>query len=119
MAAFLKEMLYSLALMFLNNVCLRYSPWPWVLSTIGIGSLTYGEVILDTNFYLSHDSAKFLHLRIYHVNYDCYYHNTLKPKLSLVAKVTTAEAQGNAEYLDIFDIYWLDAAPRRPKRIHG
>lgn len=85
---------------------------PSALKTLAIGASTYGNVRMGASHYAPNNVSNFLQLRIYHVNYDCRYQNSLSPKLHLIARGTAADAWGNAENLDIFTLYWLDGAPR-------
>ena len=78
-----------------------------VLKTLGIGASTYGKVRLGMDHYAL-DTSTFLQLRIYNVNYDCRYRNSVSPKLHLIGRGTPADAWGDADNLDIFTLYWLD-----------
>lgn len=82
-----------------------------VLKTLAIGASTYGNVRVGTSHFTPNKASMFFQLRIYHVNYDCQYRNSLSPKLHLIARGTPADACGDAEHLDIFTMYWLDGAP--------
>lgn len=84
-----------------------------VLKTLAIGASTYANVRMGVSHYAPNNVSTFLQLRIYHVNYDCRYQNSLSPKLHLIVRGTPADACGNAENLDIFTLYWLDGAPRK------
>ena len=83
-----------------------------VLKTLAIGASTYGNVRTGMNHYIPTTVSTFLQLRIYHVNYDCRYRNSVSPKLHLIARGTPADARGGADNLDIFTLYWLDGIPR-------
>lgn len=83
-----------------------------VLKTLAIGASTYGNVRMGMNHYTPTTVSTFLQLRIYHVNYDCRYRNSVSPKLHLIARGTPADARGDADNLDIFTLYWLDGFPR-------
>ena len=76
-----------------------------VLRTLAIGASTHGGVRMGMGHHAPNTASTFLQLRIYHVNYDCRYRNSLSPKLHLIARGTPADAWGNAESLDIFKIY--------------
>ena len=78
------------------------------LKTLAIGASTYGTIRVGMSHYTPNSTSTFLQLRIYHVNYDCRYRDSRSPKLHLIARGTPADAQGTAEYLDIFTLYWLD-----------
>ena len=82
-----------------------------VLKTLAIGASTYGNVRMGMNHYDPTTVSTFLQLLIYDVNYDCRYRNSVSPKLHLIARGTSADARGDAENLDIFDLYWLDGFP--------
>lgn len=88
-----------------------------VLKTLAVGASTFGNVRMGMSHYTPNKVSTFLQLRIYHVNYDCRYQNSLSPKLHLIAKGTPADACGNADNLDIFTLYWLDSAPRELKAL--
>ncbi|KAL9075648.1 MAG: hypothetical protein Q9161_001399 [Pseudevernia consocians] len=109
-------MMEGLATMLLNIVTqkARIEQIP-ALKTLAIGASTYSNIREGTSHYTPNDASTFLQLRIYHVNYDCRYRNSLSPKLHLIARGTPADAWGNAENLDIFTLYWLDGAPRDPE----
>ncbi|CAD6593210.1 MAG: hypothetical protein ASARMPREDX12_006936 [Alectoria sarmentosa] len=83
-----------------------------VLKTLALGASTYSNVRMGVSHYPPSKASTFLPLRIYHVNYDCRYQNSLSPKLHLIARGTPADAWGNAENLDIFRLCWLDGAPQ-------
>ena len=80
------------------------------LTTLAIGASTYGNARVGMSHYTPNHASTFLQLRIYHINYDCQYRNSLSPKLHLIARGTPADARGDAENLDIFTPYWLDGA---------
>lgn len=107
-------MLDGLALMLLNitNIRARPDSSP-VLKTLAIGALTYGNVRMGVNHYPLYRFANFLQLRIYRVEYNGPAPGHRSPRLHLVAKGTPADAVGIAENLDIFETYWLDAAPQK------
>ncbi len=86
-----------------------------MLKTIAIGASTYGNFRVGMNHYSPNSDSTFLQLRIYHVNYDCQYQNSLSTKLHPIARGTLADARGNAEHLDIFTPYWLDGVPLDPE----
>lgn len=111
-------MLDGLATMLLNiiNLKARAESTP-VLKTLALGALTYGDVMMGVSHYPTHQFANFLQLRIYRVNYERTSHGVRTPRLHMIAKGTPADAIGIAENLDIFDVYWLDAAPQKWKRI--
>ena len=81
-----------------------------VLKTLGIGASTYGNVRLGMDHYAPNTASTFLQLRIYNVNYDCRYRNSVSPKLHLIGRGTPADAWGDADNLDIFTLYWLDGS---------
>ena len=78
------------------------------LETLAIGASTYGSVRMGMSYCSPNRFSTFLQLRIYHVNYECRYRDSLSPKLHLIARGTPADAWGNADNLDIFSLYWLD-----------
>lgn len=82
-----------------------------VLKTLAIGASTYGNFRMGMNHFTPTTVSTFLQLRIYHVNYDCRYRNSVSPKLHLIARGTPADARGDADNLDIFTLYWLDGFP--------
>lgn len=88
------------------------------LTTLAIGASTYGSARVGMGHYAPNSASTFLQLRIYHVNYDCRYRNSVSPKLHLIARGTPADAWGNAENLDIFTLYWLDGALQDPAMAH-
>lgn len=88
------------------------NPNAQVLKTLAIGASAYRDAKLGMSHYVPNSVSTFLQLRIYHVNYNCQYRNSLSPKLHLIAKGTPADAWGDAENLDIFSLYWLDGVPR-------
>jgi len=109
-------MLDGLAMMLLNIISLKArTDLPPVLKTVAIGALNYGHVMMGVNHYRTHPFANFLQLRIYRVSYDCASHGPRTPRLHMLAKGTPADALGAAENLEIFDVYWLDGAPRASK----
>ena len=83
-----------------------------VLKTLGIGASTYGNIRLGMNQYAPNAAATFLQLRIYDVNFDSRYRNSVSPKLHLIGRGTPANAWGDADNLDIFTLYWLDGFPQ-------
>ena len=85
------------------------------LRTVAIGASTYGSMMMGVNSYPMHQTADFLQLRIYHIDYDVWSQGIKKPRPRLIAKGTPSDARGNAENLDLFSVYWLDAAPQKPK----
>ena len=85
------------------------------LRTLGIGASTYGSMMMGMHCYSMHQAADFLQLRIYRIDYDIWSQGTKKPKPHLIAKGTPSDARGTAENLDLFDVYWLDAAPQMIK----
>jgi len=87
---------------------------PRLLKTIGVGSHTYGNAVMGANHYPMHKAADFLQLRIYRVNYGHSSRGSNSPRPHLIAKGTPADAYGEAENLDIFNVYWLDAAIQKP-----
>lgn len=90
---------------------------PPTLKTLAIGTLTYANVMMGVNHYPTHEFANFLQLRIYRVDYSYTIEGVRTPRLHMIAKGTPADAVGIAENLDIFDVYWLDGAPQKPRRI--
>lgn len=111
-------MLDGLATMLLNiiNLKVRVDSTP-ALRTLALGALTYGDVMIGVNHYPTHQFANFLQLRIYRVSYEHASHGARTPRLHMIAKGTPADAVGIAGNLDIFDVYWLEAAPQKSKRI--
>lgn len=102
-------MVEGLATMFLSLVIKNArTEKELALKTLAIGASTYGNVRVGMGHYTPSSISTFLQLRIYHVNYDCRYRDSLLPKLHLIAKGTPADAWGDAEHLDIFTLYWLD-----------
>ena len=85
-----------------------------VLKTLGIGASTYGNVRLGMNNCAPNAASTFLQLRIYHVNYNSRYRNSVSPTLHLIGRGTPADAWGDADNLDIFTLYWLDGIPWDP-----
>ena len=81
------------------------------LETLAIGASTYGSTRVGMNHYTPNATSTFLQLRIYHVNYDCRYRDSLSPKPHLIARGTPADACCNADNLNIFALYWLDSVP--------
>lgn len=102
-------MLDGLATMLLNIVTKKAR----TLKTLAIGASTYGSVRVGMGHYTPNSASTFLQLRIYHINYDCRYRNSITPKLHLIGRGTPADAWGEAENLDIFTLYWLDGIPWR------
>jgi hypothetical protein len=113
-------MLDGLASMLLDliNSRLQTDSTP-ALKTLGLGALTYGNVMMGVNHYSTHEFANFLQLRIYDLDYSCASHGARKPRLHMIAKGTPADAYGLAENLDIFNVYRLDAAPRMGKPVQS
>lgn len=111
-------MLDGLACMLLDIINLRpQADSTPALKTLGLGALTYGNVMMGVNHYPAHEFSNFLQLRIYSLCYDCASHGARMPRLHMIAKGTPADAYGLAENLDIFNVYWLDAAPRMGKPV--
>lgn len=85
------------------------------LKTLAIGALTYASVMMGVNHFPAHEFANFLQLRIYRVDHSYTFQGVRTPRLHMIAKGTPADAVGIAENLDIFDVYWLDGAPQKPR----
>lgn len=109
-------MVEGLATMLLNVIIKNMrTEQPLALKTVAIGASTYGAARVGMGHYTPNNTSSFLQLRIYHINYDCRYRDSLSPKLHLIARGTPAEAWGNAENLDIFKLYWLDGVLPDPE----
>ncbi len=69
---------------------------------------------MGTNRYPSHDAAEVIRLRIYQLQYGCPCEASSNPKvcLRLIATGSPADARGRAANLELFETYWLDAAPQ-------
>ena len=83
------------------------------LKTLALGATTYGNSCMGMYHFPDHDFADFLRLRIYNVEY-MHHHttDTWSPKPRLVAKGVPNDAIGYSKHLDLFEPYWLDAAPK-------
>ena len=111
-------MMEGLATMLLNIVTKNArTTQTLALRTVAIGAPTYGSVRVGMNHYTPSSTSDFFQLRIYHVNYGCQYRDSLSPKLHPIAKGTPADAWGNADNLNIFNLYWLDGVPLDPARV--
>lgn len=109
-------MVEGLATMLLNVIIKNMrTEQPLALKTVAIGASTYGAAQVGMGHYTPNNTSSFLQLRIYHINYDCRYRDSLSPKLHLIARGTAADALGNAENLDIFKLYWLDGVLPEPE----
>ena len=83
------------------------------LRTLALGAATYGNSRMGTHHFPDSDCADLLRLRIYNVDY-ANHHGIAPgdPTVHLVAKGAPNDALGHSKHLDIFEPYWLDAAPR-------